>query len=184
MIMDNNPLVEQVVKKKKDVKYYLNVFLIVFVAVAIPATLFILAFITSHPYLVYLSLFIALFCIYGMWYFITSLRVDYEYGFLPTVLRIDRIVNKRKRKPVLKVNVKTFEDFFPYSDQEMGKLKLTKVYRAAAQEFSEENYVAVFRHEARGKCALIFSPNEELIEAMKPHFDNELRKKMFREKRL
>ena len=179
-----NDLTEQVVKKEKNAKYYMNVFLIILAAIAIPVTLIVFAYITGPAYLVYLALFAGLFCIYGVWYFITSLRVEYEYAFLPSILRVDRIISKRKRKPIVKVDVKSFEDFFKYSDEEMSKRKFTKIFRAAASEFSEENYVACFHNEAKGKCALIFAPNESMIEAMKPFFNNELRKKIFLEKRL
>ena len=182
--MDNNPLVEQIVKKEKNVRYYLNVLFIILAAIAIPATLIVFAYITGPAYLVYLALFAAMFCIYGVWFFITSLRVEYEYAFLSSTLRIDRVIAKRKRRPLLKVDVKKFEDFFPYSDEEMSKRKLAKIYRAAGNEFSAENYVAVYRHEGRGKCAIIFTPNEKLLGAMKPYFSSDLRKKMFQEKRL
>ena len=178
-----NDLTEQLVKKKKNAKYYINVFLIIFAAIAIVATLIIFAFITGPAYLVYLAMFAGMFSIYGVWYFITCLRVEYEYSFLPTTLRIDRIISKRKRKPMLKIDIKLFDDFFKYTDAEMSKRKFTKIYRAAASEFGEENYVACFHSEAKGKCALIFTPNDQLLDAMKPFFNNDLRKKMFLENR-
>ena len=180
----DNQLVEQVVKKHKGVKYRLNVALIILGAVAIPGIFVALAYIIDLPYLIYIGLFASFFCIYGVWFFITSLRVDYEYSFLPSVLRIDKVIAKRKRRPVVKVDVKLFDDFFPYSDKEMGKQKFGKVYSAGAQEFSEENYVAVYHNEAKGRIAIIFTPNEELISAMKPHFNSNLRKQLFKENRL
>ena len=177
-------LVEQVVKKKKDARYYINIALIIFFAVAIPATLIILALTTMTPYLIYAAVFAILFEIYGVWYFITSLRVEYEYAFLPTTLRVDKVISKRKRRPVLKVDVKTLDGFFPFSDEEMSKHKFTKVYRVGASEFSPENYVASYHSEAKGRVAIIFTPNEELIEAMKPYFSSELRRQLFKERRL
>ena len=111
--------------------------------------------------------------------YMKTLKVEYEYAFLSSTLRIDKIIAKRKRRPILKVDVKQFDDFFPYNDKEMDKRRFNKVYHASGKEFSEENYVASFRSEAKGKCALIFTPNEKLLEGMKPYFDNELRKKLF-----
>jgi hypothetical protein len=116
--------------------------------------------------------------------FITSQNVEFEYSFLSSVLRIDRIIAKRKRKPIVKVDVKRFDDFFPYSDSEMDKRKFNKIYHAAHQEFSEENYVASFRDEGKGKCAIIFTPNEDLLNEMKLYFGNELRKNLFKNKQL
>jgi hypothetical protein len=176
-------LTEQLVRKKKDVKYYLNVFLIILAAIAIPATLIVFAYLTGPAYLVYLALFAAMFTIYGAWFFITSLRIDYEYAFLSSTLRIDRIIAKRRRKPVVKVDVKKLEDFFPYSDEAMSAIKPRRIFRAADNEFSAENHVAVYHDESKRLCAIIFTPNEEFISAMKPFFNNELKKKMMKEKR-
>ncbi len=177
-------LVEQVVPKRKGAKYRLNIFLIIFAAIAIPGTFVALAYITGIAYLIYIALFALMFCIYGVWFFVTSLRVEYEYSFLPSILRIDKVIARRKRRPVVKVDVKILDDFFPYTDAEMSRQRFAKVYHAGASEFSEENHVAVFRSEAKGKCAIVFTPNEQLVKAMKTHFNSELRRKLLLEKRL
>lgn len=176
-------LTEQLVRKNKDFKYYMNVLLIILAAIAIPATLIVFAFITGPAYLVYLAFFAAMFTVYGAWFFITSLKVDFEYAFLPSVMRIDRIIAKRRRKPVVKVDVKKFEDFFPYSDDRMSKYQFRRVYCAADKEFSEVNHVAVFHDDSKRLCAIVFTPNEEFITAIKPFFSNELKKKMLKENR-
>ena len=180
----DSQLIEQVVPKHKGAKYRLNIFLIILGAVAIPGVFVALAYITGIAYLVYIGLFALMFCLYGVWYFVTSMRVDYEYAFLSSTLRIDKVIARRKRKPVVKVDVKLLDDFFPYSDAEMSKQRFAKVYHTAATEFSEENHVAVYRSEAKGRTAIIFTPNEELISAMKPYFNSELRRKLLTEKRL
>lgn len=180
--MDN--LIEQVVPKQRTAKYIVKVLLILLVAVAIPVTLIVVAEITQIAYIAIIAMFIALFDIYGAWYFITSLRVEYEYSFLSSILRIDKIIAKRRRRAIVKVDVKKFDDFFPYSDEAMSSRRFNKTYYACTKEFSPDNYVASFHHEAKGKCAIIFTPNETLIEGMKPYFGNELRKKLFLEKKL
>ena len=172
-------LIEQVVPKARNARYRLNVALIIIVALAIPATLIIIAEITKFAYLAIIALFLILFLAYGAWYMITSLNIQYEYAFLSSTLRIDRIIAKRKRKPIIKIDVKKFDDLFRYSDSEMSKHKFNKVYHASTKEFSEDNYVACFHDEAKGKCAIIFTPNEELLEGMKPYFDAGLRKRLF-----
>ena len=180
----DSQLIEQVVPKRKGAKYRLNIILILLAAVAIPGVFIALAYIVEIPYLIYIGLFALLFCIYGVWYFVTSLRVEYEYSFLSSTLRIDKVIARRKRKPIVKVDVKLLDDFFPYTDAEMSKQRYQKVYHAAASEFSEENYVAVYHSEAKGRTAIIFTPNKELLEAMKPYFNSTLRKKLMLEKRL
>ena len=172
-------LVEQVVRKEKDVKYWLNMFLIIFAAVGIPGFLVVLAFLINVHYLVVVAFFALLFCIYGVWFFISSLKVDYEYACLGSVLRFDRIIAGRRRRPIVRFDIKSVTDFFQYTDEEMSAHRFKKVYRASAREFSEDNYVAVFRNEARGECAVVFTPNEEMREAIRPYFSAELKKKLF-----
>lgn len=182
--MDNNTLIEQVVPKERNAQYGLKIALIILLALGIPATFIIIALITRIAYLAVIGMFAILFCVYGAWFFITSLKVEYEYSFLSSTLRIDKIIAKRRRKPIVKVDVKQFDDFFRYSDEAMNAHRFNKVYRASSKEFSEDNYVASFRNEAKGKCAILFTPNEKLIEGMKPYFDNDLRKKLFLNKQL
>lgn len=172
-------MVEQVVRKEKDVKYYLNVFLLVFAAIGLPGIFVLISFLTGVQYLIIVAFFILMFSLYGLWFFVSSLKVDYEYSCLGSSMRFDKVIAKRRRKPIVKFDIKSVSDFFPYDDKEMGKRKISKVYRASAKEFSEENYVAVFRHEARGECAVIFTPNDKILEAMKPFFSAEMKKKLF-----
>ncbi len=182
--MDNNVLTEQVVRRERNVKYYLNIFLIALGAIGIPAILVLIGILVNLHYMFMVAIFAFLFCIYGSWFFITSLRVDYEYACLQSTLRFDKIVAKRRRKPIVKFDIKSVTDFFRYSDEEMSKHKIAKVYRASAKEFSEDNYVAVFRHQARGECAVIFTPNEAMLEAIKPYFNADVKKKLFYNKQL
>ncbi len=175
----DSALVEQVVHKEKDVKYRLNTFLIILAAVGIPGFFILLSFITGLHYLIVVAFFALLFCIYGLWFFISSLNVDYEYSCLGSVLRFDKIIAKRRRRPIVRFDIKSVTDFFSYDDKEMGKRKIAKVFRASAKEFSKENYVLVFRHDARGECAVIFTPNETMLNAIKPYFTPELKKKLY-----
>ncbi|WP_405346069.1 DUF6106 family protein [Ruminococcus sp.] len=177
-------LIEQVVPKAKNAGYGVKIALIVLIAIAIPAIFIIIAKITGIAYLAVIGMFLLLFTAYGAWYFITSLKVEYEYSFLSSTLRIDKIIAKRRRRAIVKVDVRKFDDFFPYSDKEMNNHKFNKVYRASTKEFSEENYVAAYHDEAKGKCAILFTPNDKLLAEMKPYFNNDLRKKLFVNKQL
>ena len=184
IIMDNNTLIEQVVPKERTAKYGLKIALIITLAVGIPTAFIVAALITRIAYLAIIGMFLYLFAAYGAWYFITSLKVEYEYAFLSSTLRIDKVIAKRRRRAILKVDVKKFDDFFRYDDKKMSERRFNKIYHVSGKEFSENNYVACFHHEGKGKCAIIFTPNEKLLEGMKPFFTSELRKKLFLNKEL
>lgn len=174
-----NELYEQVVPKARTAKYGMKIALIIIMAIGIPSAFIATALITRIAYLAIIGMFLFLFCGYGAWYFITSLKVEYEYSFLSSVLRVDKVIAKRRRRKILKVDVKKFDDLFRYDDKEMTAHRFNKVYRATEHEFSEENWVASFHDEAKGKCALLFTPNDEILEGMKPFFSAELKKKLF-----
>ena len=177
IIMDN--LVEQVVKREKNSKYYMNIVLIILVAVLIPLSLIALALIIKQAYIIYIALFSGLFCIYFAWLFITGLSIEYEYSSLGGTFRVDKIIAKRNRKNVLKLDVKMIDDIFKYSDSEMGKRKFHKVYNVGATDFSEDNYVFTFHSEAKGNCAVVFSPKEKTLEGIRPYLKHEVARKLY-----
>ena len=175
--MDN--LVEQVVKREKNSKYYLNIVLILLGAVLIPVSLIVLALIIKQAYVVYIGLFAGLFCIYGAWMFITGLNIEYEYSSLSGTFRVDKIIAKRNRKNVLKLDVKLIDDIFKYNDEEMAKRKFNKVYHVGATDYSEDNYVFTFHSEAKGRCGVVFSPKEKTLEGIRPYLKHEVARKLY-----
>lgn len=175
--MENRQLIEQVVPKARTPKHSLIVLGILSAVVIIPVVIVLIAILSGIHYLVILALFAFLFCIYGAWFFITSLNVEFEYAFLSSVMRVDKIIAKRRRKKMVKLDVKRIDDFFPYSDEEMSRRRFNKVYHVSHKEYAAENYVFTFKDEAKGKCAVIFTPSEEFLAAMKPYCSFEVKKK-------
>ncbi len=170
--MDN--LVEQVVKRKKNAKYYVSILIYVLLAILIPATFVVLTFALSRAYLMYIAIFTAIFCIYGLWFFISSLNIEYEYEQFNGTFVVAKIIAKRNRKKVLKLDLKTVDDIFKYSDNEMSKRKFNKVYNVGADDFSEDNYVVTFVSEAKGKCAVVFTPDEKTLASFRPYLKREI----------
>lgn len=177
IFMDN--LVEQVVKRKKNGKYYLNIVLIILGALLIPAVFVALALILQRAYMIYIALFSFLFCVYGAYMLITGLNVEYEYASLSGTFRVDKIIAKRNRKNVLKFDVKIIDEIFKYSDEEMASRKFNKIYYVCDEDFSTDNYVATFNSEAKGRCAMVFSPKEKTLNAIRPYLKHEVVRKLF-----
>lgn len=128
-------LVEQVVKPEKNAKYYIKIILIILIALLIPTTFIVVAEIIKLGYLIYIALFSLFFCIYGAWYFISSSKIEFEYALLSSTFKVDKIIAKRKRKKILKVDVKRFSDMFRYDDKQMSKYRFTKVYNVGKKSF-------------------------------------------------
>lgn len=177
-------LVEQVVKREKSPRYYVNIVLIILGAIIVPATFMILGKVLNRYYLALIGVFLVLFAIYLAWVFITAQRFEYEYAILGSTLRIDKIIAQRRRKKVLKIDVKEFDDFFRYSDEKMSAVKFDKVYDVGAKSYDENNYVATFTTDGGRKSAIVFSPKEKLLTAMRPYFNHEVARKLYLEKTL
>lgn len=174
--MDN--LVEQVVKKNKNASYYVKVLVCILIDLLVPVTFFVLGF-TVQAYCIYIAIFVIPFLIWGSYMFITSLNVDYEYSLLGSTLGIAKIIAKRKRKNLMKIEIKEATDLFKYDEKELNNHKLSKVFFFASDDYSDENYVLCSHSEIRNNFAIIIKPNEELLNAMKPYLNREIRKKVF-----
>ena len=175
-------LVEQVVKRERSPRYYLNIVLIILAAVAVPGTFMVLGKLLSRYYLALIGVFLLLFAIYLAWYFITSQKIEYEYAILGSTLRIDKIIAKRRRKKVIKFDVKDIDGFFRYSDEKMSKVRYDKVYEVGARSYDESNYVATLTLDGGKKVAVVFCPKEELLTAMRPYFNHEVSRELYLEK--
>ena len=176
--MDN--LVEQVVKKEKNFRYYINIILIILGAVLVPVTGCAIALIFTIPYMVHVSLFAALFCIYFAWYFISSLKVEYEYASFSGVFKVDKVIANRKRKKVVKVHLKDVDELFAYDDKVMAERSFKKVYGVSDDNYSKENYVMVFSLSKNNKRAIIFKPNEEMLKSFRVYLPREIARQLYK----
>lgn len=177
-------LVEQVVRRDRTPRYTLNVVLIILIAAAVPAFFMVLGKLIERYYLVVIGLFLLLFAVYLAWYFITSLKFEYEYAVLGSTFRVDKVIAQRRRKKVLKLDIKEIDGIFFYSDEKMSALKLNKVYDVAARSYDEQNLVATFPAENGRKNAIVFCPKEKILTAMKPYFNREVALAVYRDKLL
>ena len=175
--MDN--LVEQVVKRSKDSKYFVKLFAIILSAILIPVTFMVLALVLVQGYLVTIGLFAAIVCVYGVWFFVSSLNVEYEYASLSGVFRVDKIIAKRNRKKVVKIHVKDIEEIFKYSDEQMSKRSFKKIYNVGKSDYSDDNYVLTFSLDSKRKSAVVFSPEDKMLESFKPYLKREVYKEFF-----
>lgn len=59
-------------------------------------------------------------------------------------------------------------------------MRFTKTFIAARDvDVKDDNYYAVFNSPAYGKCLLIFSPNEQILQGMKPYLKKDIVIKLF-----
>ncbi|MEG1996445.1 MAG: hypothetical protein RR036_02925, partial [Oscillospiraceae bacterium] len=114
--------------------------------------------------------------VYGAWFLISYLNVEYEYIVTNDEIDIDKIIAKRKRKRVLTVKISNFDSFGIYSQSKHEQRQYQTKIDASALIDDDDTYYAEFRHPQKGKCLLTFSPNEKVLCVIEPIYK---RKSMF-----
>lgn len=131
-------------------------------------------------YFVYIAFFMFCFGIWLIWYVRSHQNVEYEYQMVQDTLVVSRIIAKRKRKEVLKLDTRIIDILAKPDDEAVRKLKFSKVYDCAADSGDVENtYYAVYQHPGYGRCALFFTPDEKILGAMKPYLKKDIVLKLF-----
>lgn len=177
----NDIFIEQLVKKKRTFKDRFIFIIVILMVIAIPLTLVVLA--TQHlilPYFIYIALFVLFFGIWLIWFVRSHQNVEFEYQMVQDTLVISKIIAKRKRKELLKVDVRTFEKLERAAEFDYKKYYFQKMTVTPADERDDENnFYAVYRHPARGICGILFCPNEKVLNAMKPYLNKDIVLKLF-----
>ena len=110
---------------------------------------------------------------YGTFYLVQRMYVEYEYTFTNGELDIDKIIAKKKRKPLLSVSVGKFTAFGKYEEEPEETDDMTVVF--ATSNISSEEYYADFKHEQYGSTRLVFCPNEKMLENIQRSLPRALR---------
>ncbi|MBE6875754.1 MAG: hypothetical protein E7496_03370 [Ruminococcus sp.] len=123
--------------------------------------------------------------IWGAWYFLKMLNVEYEYSCTNGVLDIDKIFGQSKRKQLLSVEVKTFTVYGKAGtcpEEEQADDSITTFSALGISLMGEdddaEEYYAEFEHPEHGKCCLYFNPDSNFREALEPFLSREMKVKL------
>lgn len=109
---------------------------------------------------------------YGGYFLVTGMNVEYEYSVTNGELDVDKIIAKRKRKHMLTVRISDFETFGLESEAKFDN-NLTTFLVGDGDE--ARYYAADFQHESLGRVRLVFSPNERILEAIRPSLKRGIR---------
>lgn len=177
-IMDN--FAEQLVKKNETSSDKTKRLLKTVVGIVLTIVLALFGFLTiGNPALSLLGFLLAVGAGYGTFFIVQSSYVEYEYAFTNGELDIDKIIAKKKRKPMLSIEVNKFTDFGKYSDDLEETAEMTVVI--SSDNIASHEYYADFQHEIYGLTRLVFSPNEKMLDNIKRFLSGSLRSKLARE---
>ena len=107
--------------------------------------------------------------IYGAYYLISNMSVEYEYIITNGEMDVDKIMARKRRKRLMTANARHFEEFGLYRhDEQQNKQYDNRVY-ACASLTAPDTYYAVLKHRTLGRTLLVFTPNDRVIEAIKSY---------------
>lgn len=98
----------------------------------------------------------------GGWFLAGNLNVEYEYSIISDEMSVNKISNKRSRKNLCAVNLRTAEGFY------RGEKTLHDSTEINACG-DGERYSIVYNDPKYGRTTVVFTPDERTLEAVKPY---------------
>lgn len=175
----NDIFIEQVVRKKRDFRQRVSFVAAILTALGLPALVAVLGVFTLH-YLVIVSFFVLLFGIWFIWFFRSHQNYEFEYQMVGDTIVVSKVIAKRARKEMLKLDVHNIDILEKGSSDEINKINFVKTVIACEGEIDEKNtYCAVYTVGTNGKRGLFFDPNEKILGAMRPYLKKDIQLKLF-----
>ena len=182
--MENQGFNEQVVKRKNGTKQLVIKIVAVMILIMVPFIAAALAIATHIQYIMIVGGFVFLGGIYVIWYVFSCQKVEFEYSVAGNDLDVAKIIALRKRKKICTVPINEITELTK-DEEKINKLRAAKTFIAARDINSKgENYFAIFNNPAYGRCMLVFTPNEQILEGMKPKLNKELMLRLFYNKKV
>ena len=164
--------VEQIVKKKFGAKDYAITFLTVFAGL-------ILLFLCLAFFPVALFLVLVGVC-FGAYFIISSRNLEFEYSVTNGDLTIDKIVNRRKRKRVISLDLHNVEEMGKYNPEAHRAKNYVKRYMTGKNDDGRDGWFLCFNQPQTGMALVVFEPEEKVLNAVKPFLPRQVSVSAFR----
>lgn len=155
--------IEHLVRKKPTTLDRVKTIALALGGALIAAALFFTAF--SFKPLFMICLLAAVGVLWLTYYLLTMMMVEYEYILTNGEIDVDKIVAKRKRKRLITVQIRTFNEFGRYDPEKLqGRTFDTKVL--ACKALDDRAYYAALNHGSLGSVLLVFNPDERILDGI------------------
>lgn len=159
--------VEQLIKKKRTGKDFLMVLLCI---AAVFVVMYVMAVGMMFPGLNMLIFAVCVILLYLLYLLVTSINLEYEYCFTNGILDVDKIVNVRRRKALLELNVRKMDMMGTRNHRSyrshLEDRSVKKLYACTHREAEDLCFILYTDEEGRKKM-LLFNPNEEIREGIR-----------------
>lgn len=159
-------IIEYLVKKERTAKDNMTVLLIYIVS-------FVLA-VLSFMYLKSFGVIGAAAVIYGAYYLASNFDIEFEYCMLGKDIRIEKILSRKKRKPVAEID---YEDVLAITkienEQAVSSYQVQKTIMVAEKQNDNSNYIIIAKNN-EGTAKIYIKPNKKMIERFETLMRNKL----------
>lgn len=157
--------IEQIVRKRRTFADTLIVLALAVASVILSMFLFLLSAKFSMLGTIFIFAIAAVF--YFAYILATSRNLEYEYSMVNHEIDIDKIMNQKRRKRLITLNVKKMEAFGKKGrgadyEKYISDSSVKKIY-ACADKTADNVFYAVYFNEGT-KYMLIFSPKQEIVD--------------------
>lgn len=151
---------EQLVKKTPETNDQIKKILIIITSCLLAVLCFL--FFMGTPFAIF-GVVIAGGIIYGGYYLITNLMIEYEYILTNGDLDVDKIVAQRSRKRLATLDLALAHEFGK-ADQSLQVSPNETLIMASANDPKQIDYYIRLNHSKLGNTVLVFTPSEEMLE--------------------
>ena len=166
--------IEYLVKQAKTPKTAILKFLIFVGAFFLAIVFFIVSASDLLGMLSFFGLFLSVGVIFGAYYLITSMNIEFEYSITNGEMDVDKIIAQRKRRRLISVKWRDVEAFGNYKPAEhVGKNYANSIF-ACDHPQSDNLWYCVTRVPQKGQVFLVFNASEKMLEAIKKYLPKQI----------
>lgn len=178
---------EQVVKRESGVKQKLiSALLISFFAVIELLFILIYSVIADPTVQIFFLMLTFMVAVVAVTVLIIALprinKVEFDYSVMGNIFYVDKVINKKSRKKFVKMEISSIEDMGKIEGDNIPSDRYART-RDCSNGKMEDSYYCVYRESGKGKCLLIFSPKQKIIDGMRPAMTREMVVKLFYNKK-
>lgn len=163
--------IEQLIKKKSGPRDYL----LIAGAVLIGALVVLLSILFLLP----VAIFVLAAVCYGIYALTISRNLEFEYSVTNGDITIDKIIAKRKRKRMISVDAHAVEEIGKYDPQKLCSKDFDARIFSSETDNGTGAWYFCARHSEKGNVLVVFSPNEKILNSIRPFLQRQVAKNAF-----
>ena len=170
---------EQVVSRKNTAKQHIITGIIFSVFVILEALFIAFYTVSPSPFWIAMNLMVGLAAVTVLVLAIPRIyKVEYDYSVVGNNLYIDKVIASKKRKSITKVELGNVVDFARIENDNVPVDRYSKTHNCVCSGY-EGNHYCVYNVANKGKYLLIFSPDQKIVDGMRPFMTREVVMKYF-----